>query len=247
MKWALVTGGCMRVGAYINEQLAAQGWSLILHYNQSSTQAKTLQHNLETKYKIQTRLWQQDLTICNCIEPSLKTLLGDNIHIDLLINNASIFATSDITTSTLEQIQNNMSIHLTAPWILTQIIAQQNKKAQIINILDANLAHRYTSKSAYFISKKALETLTELSAIELAPIIRVNAIAFGFILPPSTQGNKQEKPIVKSEMNLMQMPIALEEIINTIMYLQNSPSITGQIVNLDAGSHLKCPPYMLKN
>ena len=246
-KWALVTGGCMRVGAYINEQLAAQGWNLILHYNQSHQSATNLQNRLESTFKIETILWQQDLTQCSDIEQSLNCVTFKSINIDLLINNASLFEPGDMSSSTLDQIQNNMSVHLTAPWLLTQIIAKQNKAAHIINILDANLAHRYTSKSAYFISKKALETLTELSAIELAPNIRVNAIAFGFVLPPTIQKKGQGNPIANSEMNLMQMPIALEEIKNTIEYLQNSQSITGQIVNLDAGSHLKCPPYMLRN
>jgi len=166
-KWALVTGGCMRVGAYINEQLAAQGWNLILHYNTSSQSAQLLQDTLTSKYKIETILWQQDLTQCDQIEQSFKSCIPDSIDIDLLINNASIFEPSDIASSTLNQIQNNISVHLSAPWLLTQLIAKQNQNAQIINILDANLAHKYTSKSAYYISKKSLETLTRALSIKI--------------------------------------------------------------------------------
>ncbi|BCE03204.1 SDR family NAD(P)-dependent oxidoreductase [Marinicellulosiphila megalodicopiae] len=241
--WALVTGGCMRVGAYINEYLAARGKNLVLHFNQSSQPALALQKKLESTYSIKTVLWQQDLSKCHKITESIETLLKQIDYIDLLINNASMFEVGSIQTSSLDLIQNNLSVHLTAPWLLTQSIAKQNKAAQVINILDANLSHRYTSKAAYFISKKALETLTELSAIELAPHIRVNGIAPGYVLPP----NQASESIKKSDMNLMHTPIALDQFTNTIEYLQKNSSMTGQIIHLDGGSHLSCPPYMLKN
>jgi len=242
-KWALVTGGCVRIGAFINEQLAKQGWNLVLHFNQSKEAALKLQTKLESTYQINSILWQQDLSQCDQIPSSFQAITKNKLNIDLLINNASVFEQGDIKSTSLDQITNNMGVHLTAPWLLTQIVAQQEVSAHVINILDANLAHRYTSKSAYFISKQALGTLTELSAIELAPKVRINAIAFGYVLPPTDQ----LVIIDKNEMNIMQSPIALDHIINTLNYLQSNQIITGQVINLDGGSHLKCPPYMLKS
>jgi NAD(P)-dependent dehydrogenase (short-subunit alcohol dehydrogenase family) len=78
-----------------------------------------------------------------------------------------LFGQGSLLESSLAQIQSNLNIHLTSPWLLIQALVKKNKPCQIINISDANLSYLYTSKSAYFISKKAQETLTELTAIDM--------------------------------------------------------------------------------
>lgn len=243
--WALVTGGAQRIGAYFNQRLAKVGFNLVLHYHQSQTAALALKEQLE-QHDIQVVLWQANLAEPEDLALAFQSLHSQVPHLDLLINNASIFEQGTLLGSSLAQIQAHMNVHLTSPWVLIQEMMKQKngQPAQIINILDANLAHRYTSKSAYFIAKKALETLTELAAIECAPKVRVNAIAPGFVLEAidAVNGGPEHQDI-----NLLQAKVPLNDLYSAIEFMQNNHSITGQTINIDGGSHLQCPPYMLKN
>jgi NAD(P)-dependent dehydrogenase (short-subunit alcohol dehydrogenase family) len=245
--WVLVTGGAMRIGAFLNQQFAKSGKNIVLHYNQSETAALALKVQLEA-LNIKVILWQVNLDNPATIEQRFEELLTQVPHIELLINNASVFEQTSLLNSSLEQIQSNLNIHLTSPWLLIQALVKQNKPCQIINISDANLSHLYTSKSAYFISKKAQETLTELAAIECAPNIRVNAIAPGFVLDatdaPSAQVSSQ---IESKDINILQRRVPLADLYSAIEFLSKNNSITGQTIKIDGGSHLQCPPYMLKN
>jgi pteridine reductase len=249
--WVLVTGGAKRIGAFINQEFAKSGKNIVLHYNQSEKTALALKVQLET-FNIRVVLWQANLDEPATLEQRFEVLLTQVPHIELLINNASVFEQASLLESTLGQIQSNLNIHLTSPWLLIQALVKQNKPCQIINISDANLSHRYTSKSAYFISKKAQEILTELAAIECAPNVRVNAVAPGFVLEAIGADNteitsKITSQIDSKDINILQRKIPLADLYSAIEFLSKNHSITGQTLQIDGGSHLKCPPYMLKN
>ena len=258
--WVLVTGGAKRIGAFLNQEFAKSGKNIVLHYNQSATAALALKAQLEA-FNIKVVLWQANLDEPATIEQRFAALLTKVPYIELLINNASVFEQASLLESTLGQIQSNLNIHLTSPWLLIQALVKQNKPCQIINISDANLSHRYTSKSAYFISKKAQETLTELAAIECAPNVRVNAVAPGFVLDATDTANTTEVGTKKStptgiqiaaqietkDINILQRRVPLADLYSAIEFLSKNNSITGQTLQIDGGSHLKCPQYMLKN
>lgn len=249
--WVLVTGGAKRIGAFLNQELAKSGKHIVLHYNQSETAALALKVQLES-FNIKVVLWQANLDDPATIKQRFTALLTQVPHIELLINNASVFEQASLLESSLTQIQSNLNIHLTSPWLLIQALVKQNKPCQIINISDANLAHLYTSKSAYFISKKAQETLTELAAIECAPNVRVNAIAPGFVLDATDAGSSQASSqivseVEKEDMNILQRKVPLADLYSAIEFLSKNNSITGQTLQIDGGSHLQCPAYMLKN
>lgn len=253
--WVLVTGGAKRIGAFLNGEFAKSGKNIVLHYNHSETAAIALKTQLES-LNIKVVLWQANLDDPATIEQRFEALLAQVPHIELLINSASIFGQGSLLESSLAQIQSNLNIHLTSPWLLIQALVKQNKPCQIINISDANLSHLYTNKSAYFISKKAQETLTELAAIECAPNVRVNAIAPGFVLdamePTSIAESKQDSSqiatqVESKDMNLLQRKVPLADLYSAIEFLAKNNSITGQTLQIDGGSHLQCPAYMLKN
>jgi NAD(P)-dependent dehydrogenase (short-subunit alcohol dehydrogenase family) len=257
--WVLVTGGAKRIGAFLNQEFAKSGKNIVLHYNQSETAALALKVQLET-FNIKVVLWQANLDDPVTIEQRFSELLQQVPHIELLINNASVFEQASLLETSLEQIQRNLNIHLTSPWLLIQALVKQNKPCQIINISDANLSHRYTSKSAYFISKKAQETLTELAAIECAPNVRVNAIAPGFVLDATQTASSEVTSniatsiatqitarIETKDINILQRKVPLADLYSAIDFLSKNHSITGQTIPVDGGSHLKCPPYMSKN
>lgn len=246
--WVLVTGGAKRIGAFLNQEFAKSGKNIVLHYHQSETAAFALKTQLEA-CNIKVVLWQANLAEPETIEQRFEELLNQVPHIELLINNASVFDQGSLLESSLGQIQSNLNIHLISPWLLIQALAnqkiKQNKSCQIINISDANLVHLYTSKAAYFISKKAQETLTELAAIECAPNVRVNAIAPGFVLDATS--NQVSTQTDTKDINILQRKVPLADLYSAIEFLSNNHSITGQTLQIDGGSHLQCPPYMLNN
>ena len=241
MKWVCITGGAQRIGAYLNERLATAGYNIVLHYNQSHSEARQLQHRIEAA-GVRCRLFQADLSQPRSLAAPFLELLAEIGRLDLLINNASIFHAGDIQSSSLELIERNMAVHLSAPWCLLQALRKQQDAGQVINMLDANLVHRQTHKAAYAISKQALRHFTELAAIEYAPTFRLNAIAPGFVLPAADETST----IREDEANLLQRFVCLDDIYQGIDTLINNPSLTGQTLNIDAGSHLQCPPYMSK-
>lgn len=245
--WILVTGGARRIGAFINQRFAQAGNNIVLHYHKSEAAALALKTQLEQN-NINVVLWQADLADPQTLAQSFADLLTQVPYITLLINNASLFEQGSLLESSLGQIQAHLNVHLTSPWLLIQALMKQvpkeNQSCQIINITDANLAHRYTSKSAYFIAKKALATLTELAAIECAPQVRVNAIAPGYVLEAIAS---PDSPLDNKDINILHRKVALEDLYSAIEFLSNNHSITGQTLKIDGGSHLQCPPYMLKN
>jgi NAD(P)-dependent dehydrogenase (short-subunit alcohol dehydrogenase family) len=248
--WVLITGGAKRIGAYLNEEFAKRGHHIVLHYHQSEEAAIALRSKL-SEYGIKVILWCADLNDPVSIEHRFNKLLTQVPHITLLINNASVFEQKSLLESSLAHIQNNLNVHLTSPWLLIQGLLKQQKPCQVVNISDANLAHRYSSKAAYFISKKAQETLTELAAIECAPNVRVNAVAPGFVLEAvlndkvSSQTNQQR--LSGKDINVLERKVPLKDLYLAIEFLLNNHSVTGQTLQIDGGSHLKCPPYMSKN
>jgi pteridine reductase len=248
--WVLITGGAKRIGAYLNEEFAKRGYHIVLHYHQSEEAALALKLKL-SEYGINVVLWCADLNDPSTIEQRFNELLTQIPQVSLLVNNASVFQRKSLLASSLAHIQSNLNVHLTSPWLLIQGLLKQHKPCQVINILDANLAHKYTSKAAYFISKKAQETLTELAAIECAPEVRVNAIAPGFVLEASLSGNTQpqvsQQHLTGKDINILERKVPLADLYLAIEFLLNNQSVTGQTLQIDGGSHLKCPPYMSKN
>ena len=241
MSWICITGGAQRIGAFLNQQLAKDGYNIVIHYNRSKQAALGLQQQIIEK-GVQCQLFKTDLTDSKQLQASFKELLQNIGHLDVLMNNASVFDLGSIQQAKFSQIQQNLAIHLTSPWLMLQTLAHHQKQGQIINVLDANLVHKQTHKAAYAVSKQALAHFTKLAAIEYAPHFRVNAIAPGFVLPAADQ----QQTISPQDANLLERYVPLTDIYHGVISLLNNSSLTGQTIKIDAGSHLQCPPYMYK-
>ena len=112
----------------------------------------------------------------------------------------------------------------------------QGIEGNIINILDTDITKNMKSFFSYSLSKKSLYNLTKMLAFSLAPNIRANAIALGATLFKEGQNKKVFDQHIKD--SPLQKSPSLSEIYQTIEFLLNSPSITGQCIFLDGGRHL---------
>jgi len=233
-KTALITGCAKRIGKEIALSLAKQGYNIALHYHTSFRKAEKLAKEIR-KLKVACETFSCDLTDPEEAVHLIKDIRKNFGDISILINNASIFNNDSIKHANLKQIQEHLNIHLISPYVLTSEFNKHFKSGHIINILDRQITTTKTKFTSYLLSKKALKDLTELAAIELAPHIRVNAIAPGLILPPE---NETKNHLLSRVKNVPLKSIGNpKQIALTVSFLESNHYVTGQIIYVDGGEH----------
>jgi len=235
-KTALVTGAAKRIGRVIALTLARNGAHVVVHYHQSAQEALELCSEIQ---RLGVSAWPVpgDLMDAQQAEKIFPDAVAKAGPIDILVNNGSIFEKDTLWEATEESIGKNVRIHAVAPLILARQLARQERTAHIVNLLDTRVAVYDREHASYDLSKSMLLTLTRMLALELAPKVAVNAIAPGSILPPPGQGQAyMAKLTYTNPLNRIGDP---EEIAETVLYLVRSRFVTGQIVYVDGGMHLK--------
>lgn len=227
----LITGAARRVGAHLACALAQKRATLTLHANHSSVEIKKLVESLGKQH----RYFCCDLTEEKAIE-NLFNFAQERDEIDLLINNAATYECLPFHEENLLQAKKQFEVNFWAPYRLSQHMGEQKKQSIIINLVDHQVEHFINEGSSYGLSKKSLLDLTYLTARDLAPHVRVNALALGPILPPS---NRPYAQLQKAKENAPLKRVAtLDDVVQCVEFLINQDSITGQILYLDCGAHL---------
>jgi NAD(P)-dependent dehydrogenase (short-subunit alcohol dehydrogenase family) len=236
-KTALITGAAKRIGKEIALSLAKQNYNIILHYNRSNEEAKSLKHEIEN-IGVHCTLKQANFLI----EEEVKEMMSDVIP-DLLVNNASIFINDKLHDVTYVNLEQHMKVNVLAPIILSNIMYEKNqllnRKGNIINMLDYCILKTPSNFYSYAMSKKCLWETTQLMASSMAPLIRVNALALNHVLKPSNQS--EENFIASKQSSPLQLAPNIDELSKTIEFITTTPSITGQVLFLDGGKHLNIP------
>ena len=234
----LITGAATRVGKALALHFAEKGWNIALHYFRSSSKANELKKIIEQNWA-KVALIKADLKNAKQTEkiiPLARKKLGT---IDCLINNAALFEKDDISNFTTKSWNDHLNINLLAPAILTKQFAKQASKktvSNIINIIDQRIINLTPFFMSYTISKSGLGTLTKTMAMRLGPNIKVNGIAPGPIIKSKRQTDRHFRNQVKS--TLLKKSVRLEDICDTVEFLINNNSITGQIITVDSGQNL---------
>ena len=237
-KVALITGAARRVGAVIARDLSRQGWAVAVHYRTSAEEAEAVAAGIEAgggrAIAIAADLMSEAETAS--LVGRAREALGP---VTCLVNNAALFERDEALTATRESWDRHMLVNLRAPFVLIQTVARQlpsEASGCVINLLDQrvwNLTPHFTS---YTVSKAALWTLTQTLAMALAPRVRVNAVGPGPTLPSQRQSAEQFE---RQWANVaLARPVAPEEISAAVRFLLDAPSVTGQMIAVDAGQHL---------
>ncbi len=238
---ALVTGSAHRLGRAIAEGLAADGAAVVIHYGRSAEAAEGLAGALR-KEGAQAHVVGADLSVPGEVEDLVQRASGLAGSVDLLINSASIFPAGTLAELSLETLSENQQVNAWAPLMLARALAARQRPAQVVNLLDTRVAAPHDPDHvAYYLSKRALADVTRLLAVELAPDIRVNAVAPGAVLAP----------VDAPEGYLHQLAAGLPlrrtggpaDIVRAVLFLLQSPFVTGQIIYVDGGQHLKGSAY----
>ncbi len=232
MATALITGGARRIGRFLTLYLIKNGWNVIVHYNQSHSDASSINSSLSEEEKGRIELARLDFSAASCNFPALFHATKEPIS--LLINNASAFQNDSIYSLNSDEVSSCLATNLTAPMILTSLFAGQNfhnnANLNIINMLDCNAYSSANNFCTYRLTKLALTDFTKTSARQLAPKIRVNGIAVGYALKSEQQNQENfENEIKKS---ILGKQVKCDEITSTVDFIIKTPSITGQIISL---------------
>ncbi|MDF2367817.1 SDR family oxidoreductase [Sneathiella sp.] len=234
----LITGAGRRIGRAIASAFADKGWGIALHYHQSSTEAETLKDELSTS-NVNITLIKADLADAADVAKIIPEATGILGPLTCLVNNAAVFEKDEITDVTAESFHKHLDTNLLAPMLLTQEFARQCPKGvqgNIINIADQRVFNLRPEFMSYTLSKAGLWTLTQTTAMALAPHIRVNAIGPGPTLANTRQTAAQFKQQQKS------VPLGYgptpEEIALAVQFILAAKSMTGEFVSLDGGQHL---------
>ena len=234
--YALITGGSDRIGKAVAIHLAKQGYHLVLHYNSAKEKAENLQMHIESTYKVKVELLQINFLKENDFDRIFEDFKRKSITIEVLVNCASDFIPSSFNEQGSELFDKEMTINLKIPYLLTKAFARIFGKGNIINFVDTKVAKNKTVHLDYILSKKLLKDFTKISAVELAPNIRVNAIAPGLILPPE---GKDESYLLNLAKDIPLKTVGnLDEILKAFQFILDSYFLTGQILYIDGGEHL---------
>ena len=239
-KRILITGAAKRIGKELALSFFYKGWDIVIHFNSSKEEAEALAHKMNSERSNSAMLAQANLDNANEVEKLVKKILLKKGSIDALINNASTFYPTPIGTFSEENWNALMGSNLKAPLFLIQSLHKELEKNKgfIINVTDINVDRALVNHSIYLAAKSGLQTLTKSLAKELAPNIRVNAIAPGAILePPNTEWTSEQKNNIINAVPMKRMGTE-KDIVDAAIYLSEAEYVTGQILNIDGGKSL---------
>ena len=236
-KFVLITGGAKRIGATTAWYLHEKGFNIILHYNNSETEAKAMEEELNKIRRNSCSIIKANFN-CDTSTDELVAKVNEITNtLNVLINNASSFYPTPLGKASLIEWRDLTDTNATTPLFLAQALLHHLKKAKgcVINISDSLVKNGIKDYSLYSAAKSALEGITKSLAKELAPEVRVNGIAPGAILWPDDKDlSDQEKESILKKVAIGRIGKP-EDIASSIFFLTQSKYITGQVINVDGG------------
>lgn len=236
MKLALVTGGCRRLGAAIAAGLADRGYALALHASADPEPEPALRERLGDTRWHGVAADLGDPEAVDALLPSVIEHFGERPA--LLVNNAALFEEDRPESATYEAMMRHYAVNCAAPAVLAKrFAALADAPGAIVNILDQRIARPHGDQFSYGLSKLALAGQTEILARELAPAIRVNAVAPGLTIPTAAYRPGQLESLARA-MPLAKLPEP-RQVADAVLWLAEAAAVTGQTIFVDGGAHLE--------
>ncbi len=236
-KVILVTGGSRRVGAAICRRLHAAGANIALHYRNSATEAQALQEELLSLRPDSVATFPADLLDTAALPQLITQVIRHFGRLDGLVNNASSFYATPLAGVNEAQWLDLTGTNLHAPLFLAQAAADELRRRHgcIVNIVDIHAERPMHGHLLYSVAKAGLVALTRSLAQELAPQVRVNAVAPGVIIWPENWEDAEEQRKIIAQ-TLLKREGEPDDIAKTVAFLiQDAPYITGQVIAVDGG------------
>ena len=238
-KNAVVTGAASGVGLALCEELLSQGAGKVVLADINEENLRTHEKRLKNQYPGQVKGIRCDVTKENEVQQMIAGAVEFmDGRFDLLINNASVFLPAHIVETTADLFDIHFNIHVRTPFFLIKAFAKHCKKGNVINIIDTRISSNKSDYAAYSLSKQGLWNLTKMAAFELAPEIRVNAIAPGIILPPEGKDMNYLRELADNVP--MKRPGDVDSVLKSMDFILENDYLTGQIIYADGGQNIGC-------
>lgn len=240
-KVALITGGARRVGAGIVRELHAHGWRILLHYRQSQAEAEALAAELNAQRPASVVVHGLDLLQTARLAELVAAAEVHFGRLDALVNNASSFYATPLGQVREADWDDLIGSNLKAPLFLAQaaIPALRRQGGVIVNIADIHAERPMAGYPVYSLAKAGVVALTRALARELAPEIRVNAVAPGVNLWP--EDGDWADPTLRTQIEAT-VPLGRSgtpaDLAQAIRFLLEAPYVTGVVLPIDGGRSL---------
>ena len=240
---ALVTGAASKFGSSLARHLHQQGYDILLHVNPSQEGGLHLAMALNTQRDHSAHVLQADLLELEQVRKLARDCLNHWGRLDVLINNAACFHPVTLAEVTENDWNDQMGSNARAPYFLVQELAGalDQSRGCIVNILDSFPCSAGKPYSLYAMSQAALQNMTRELARELAPRVRVNAVAAGTMQWPSGEGeqiSEAEKKAVLDRICLHRLGEPGDIASAASFLVRQADYITGQVLHVDGGSSL---------
>ena len=237
-KTVLITGAAKRVGRSIARELHAAGANVVVHYRAAADTARLLVDEMNAARAGSALCVQADLLDRDALASLVEQAVAHFGRLDALGNNASSFFATPLGTIDEAAWADLVGSNFKAPLFLTQAAAPHLRQTRgaVVNITDIHAERPLAGYPLYCAAKAGLLGLTRALAIELAPEVRVNAVAPGPILWPDDVAFDEQARERIIDHTLLKHAGSPQDIARAVRFLFNdAPYVTGQVVNVDGG------------
>ncbi len=229
-----MTGGGVRLGRAIALALADSGYDLLVGYNTSPAGAAEVEAAARRAGR-RAHAVSADLSREEDVLRLARVTRERFGRLDLLVNSAASFIANDLLDVTADEWDAVMAVNLRAPFLLIRETADLLRQARgaVVNVADLSALRPWTTHPHHAVSKAGLLHLTRVAARRLAPDVRVNAVAPGFVLPPDDYGaGKIERTRRRIPLGRVGTP---DDVVNAVKFLATADYVTGEVLVVDGG------------
>lgn len=234
---ALVTGAGKRLGRAVALRLAAEGADIAVHYGKSQSEAQELVAEIE-KSERKAAAFGADLLDVQAISKLINEVAQNFGRLDILVNSAANFLETKFLETTEESWDSSLDTNLKGPYFCTQAAApylEKSGQGVVINFADIGGLMGWKDFLPHSVSKAGVIMMTRILAKELAPKVRVNAIAPGTITMPGDAPEWEENFV---RLAPLKRTGRTEDVADAVMYLIGAEFVTGQVLVVDGGRTL---------
>lgn len=240
-KVVLVTGSSRGLGKETIIQFAKHNYNVVINYNHSEKEAKVLKEEIEQKHQVKALMIKCDVSKEKEVKKMVDKVINNFKKIDVLVNNAGIAIDTLLMDKNAKDFKRVLEVNLIGSFLVSKYVGNymlEEKKGIIINVSSTNGIDTYYPESVdYDVSKAGIISLTHNLALQLAPYIRVNCVASGWINTDMSKElssdfvNNENKKIL---LNRFANP---DEVAKVIYFLASDDAsyINNAIIRVDGG------------
>ncbi len=237
---ALVTGsGKKRVGWYVADALASQGYAVAVHYHTSEAEANATVEHLRGR-GVESAAFQADVADGKAARALVRAVLERFGRLDVLVNCAAVWKAKRLEEVTAADLLHNFGVNVLGTFLCAReaglAMVRQPEGGCIVNFGDWAEARPYPDYAAYFATKGAIPVLTRCLAVELGtrnPKVRVNCILPGPVLFQPDLPHEERRQAIQA--TLTQRQGRPDNIAQAVLFLVGDDFVTGACLAVDGG------------